>query len=40
MLRTAQLYKEELNKKYIATWYNPKYMYYNDISRSKNRCKT
>lgn len=31
MLRTAQLYKEELNKKYIATWYNPKYMYYNDI---------
>lgn len=28
MLKPAQLYKEELNKKYIETWYNPKYIYY------------
>ena len=28
MLKPAQLYKDELNKKYIETWYNPKYLYY------------
>lgn len=28
MLRPAQLYREELNKKYVNTWYDPKYMYY------------
>ena len=28
MLKPAQLYKEQLNKKYIETWYDKKYMYY------------
>jgi len=28
MFKSAQLYKEELNQKYIETWYQPKYMYY------------
>ena len=28
MLKPAQLYKEEVNKKYIETWYDPEYMYY------------
>ena len=28
MLKPAQLYREELNKKYIETWYDPKYQYY------------
>ena len=28
MLRPAQLYKEQLYKKYIEIWYNPEYIYY------------
>lgn len=28
MLYPAQLYKEELNKKLISCWYNPKYQWY------------
>lgn len=28
MLKPAQLYKEELEIKYIDTWYKPEYMYY------------
>lgn len=28
MLKPAQLYKEELNKLYINTWYDSKYQYY------------
>jgi hypothetical protein len=28
MLYPAQLYKEELQKKMISKWYDPKYMYY------------
>lgn len=29
MLKPAQLYAEELNKKILATWYDPDYMWYN-----------
>jgi hypothetical protein len=28
MLKPAQLYKEELNRKYIETWYDDKYKFY------------
>ncbi|MDO4562204.1 MAG: GNAT family protein [Clostridia bacterium] len=28
MLKPAQLYQDELNKKYINTWYDDRYMYY------------
>ena len=28
MLKPAQLYTEELKRKYIETWYQPEYMYY------------
>lgn len=28
MIKPAQLYKEEIKKKYIETWYNEEYMYY------------
>ena len=28
MIKPAQLYKEEVTKKYIETWYDPEYMYY------------
>ena len=32
MIKTAQLYKEEIKKKYIETWYNEEYMYYSGWS--------
>lgn len=28
MIKPAQLYKDELNKLYCETFYDPKYMYY------------
>lgn len=28
MLKPAQMYKEELNRKMLETWYNPEYMYW------------
>ena len=28
MIKPAQLYREEVTKKYIETWYDPEYMYY------------
>lgn len=28
MLKPAQLYKEELEKLFLRTWYDPKYMFY------------
>ena len=31
MLEPAQLYKEELNREYIKTWYDDKHKYYADI---------
>ncbi len=31
MFKSAQLYKEELNQRYIETWYQPKYMYYSGV---------
>lgn len=34
MIKPAQLYKEEIKKKYIETWYNPEYMYYSGWSGS------
>lgn len=44
MLRPAQLYKEELNKKNYETWYDQRYMYYHsgtgayDIQLADNNC--
>ena len=32
MIKPAQLYKEEIKKKYIETWYNEEYMYYSGWS--------
>lgn len=44
MLRPAQLYKDELQKKNYETWYDPRYMFYNsgtgayDIQLADNNC--
>ena len=44
MLKPAQLYKDELQKKNIETWYDQRYMYYHsgtgayDISFADNNC--
>lgn len=45
MLKPAQLYKEELQKKNYETWYDQRYMYYNsdigayDIQLADNNCE-
>lgn len=45
MLKPAQLYKEELQKKNVQTWYDHRYMYYHsgtgahDISFADNNCE-
>lgn len=32
MIRPAQLYRDEISRKMIDTWYDEKYMYYYDTS--------